>query len=168
MTVNLFGLQEGLGPLLGSVSLAGGHGVTIAWAPTFAKQVGIKNALEIGVAASTFGLLVASLIGGPIANCLIRKNYLNFDHKKEIYNENRNGEENTNQTALNNQLPSKFDYNSILSSVLAVNICIILGKTCQGFLFKLDIQLPLFVVSIIVGIILSSILSDRKILNDFQ
>ena len=48
-TVNLFGLQKGLGPLLGSVSLAGGHGVTIAWAPIFAKQFGIKNALEIGV-----------------------------------------------------------------------------------------------------------------------
>lgn len=166
-TVNLFGLQEGIGPLLGSVSLAGGHGVTIAWAPTFAKQFGIKNALEIGVAASTFGLLVASLIGGPIASYLIRKNHLNLDHKKEIYNENRNGEENTNKTELNNQLPSKLDYNSILSSVLAVNICIILGKVCQGFLFKLDIQLPLFVVSMIVGIILSSILPDRKIANDF-
>ncbi len=167
LTVNLFGLQKGLGPLLGSVSLAGGHGVTIAWAPIFAKQFSIKNALEIGIAASTFGLIVASLIGGPIANHLIRKNQLNLDHKKETYGANRNGEENTNKLALNNQLPSELDYNSILSSVLAVNVCIILGKICQGFLFKLDIQLPLFVVSMIVGIILSSILPDRKISNDF-
>ncbi len=68
---------------------------------------------------------------------------------------------------MNKQPPSVLDYNSILESVLAVNICIILGKICQGFLFKLDIQLPLFVVSMIVGIILSSILPDRKILNDF-
>ncbi len=75
--VTLFGLQEGFVPLLGSVSLAGGHGVTIAWAPTFAKQLGIKNALEIGIAASTFVLIVASVIGGPIANHLIRKNQLN-------------------------------------------------------------------------------------------
>ncbi len=100
--VNLFGLQEGLGPLLGSVSLAGGHGVTIAWAKTFAKQFCIKNALEIGIAASTFGLIVASLICGLIANHLIRKNQLNLDHKKETHNVNRNVEENTNKTALNN------------------------------------------------------------------
>jgi len=36
--------------LLGSASLIGGHGTTIAWAPLITERFGLANALEIGVA----------------------------------------------------------------------------------------------------------------------
>ena len=59
--------------MAGSVSLTGGLGTTIAWAPTFTEQLGIANAAEIGVAASTIGLIAACIIGGPIAGYLIKR-----------------------------------------------------------------------------------------------
>jgi ESS family glutamate:Na+ symporter len=57
--------------LLGSVSLIGGHGTTIAWAPVIAARFGLPNALEIGIASATLGLVVESLLGGPLAGLLI-------------------------------------------------------------------------------------------------
>ena len=67
----LFGRPLAMGVLAGSVSLLGGHGTAIAWAPTFAAQRGIGNALEIGVLCATMGLVLASLAGGPLARFLV-------------------------------------------------------------------------------------------------
>ena len=68
----MFGLEPIVGLLGGTVSLIGGHGTAIAWAPTFAEEYGVSNAMEIGIASATFGLILASLMGGPIASYLIK------------------------------------------------------------------------------------------------
>ena len=67
------GLPPATGLLVGTVSLIGGHGTTIAWAPKFAAEQGVANAMEIGIAAATFGLILASASGGPIARYLINR-----------------------------------------------------------------------------------------------
>ena len=61
---------------MGSASLIGGHGTTIAWAPIITQRFGIANALEVGIATATLGLVVASLVGGPIAGFLITRHHL--------------------------------------------------------------------------------------------
>lgn len=69
-------LPHGMAPLVGSASLIGGHGTTIAWAPIFTERFGLTNALEIGIASATLGLVIASLAGGPIASFLIGRHQL--------------------------------------------------------------------------------------------
>ena len=61
----LFDLPGAVGMLGGSVSLIGGHGTTIAWSPRIAEDFGISNAMEIGIACATFGLILPSLMSGP-------------------------------------------------------------------------------------------------------
>jgi len=73
------GLYDGL--VGGSVSLSGGHGTAIAWAPTFINEYGVSNAMEIGIACATFGLVLGGVAGGPIANYLIKK----YDLKAFLY-----------------------------------------------------------------------------------
>ena len=68
-----FGMDPKAGLMVGSISLTGGVGTALAWAPTFVETLGISNALEIGVAANTVGLISACVIGGPIALYLIKK-----------------------------------------------------------------------------------------------
>ena len=75
-SVAALGLPKGITPFVGSASLIGGHGTTIAWAPIIAKRFGIANALEVGIATATLGLVVASLVGGPIAGFLIARHRL--------------------------------------------------------------------------------------------
>jgi glutamate:Na+ symporter, ESS family len=75
-SVAALGLPKGITVLLGSASLIGGHGTTIAWAPLIQERFGLSNAMEVGVAAATLGLVVASLVGGPVASFLISRNGL--------------------------------------------------------------------------------------------
>ena len=75
-SVAALGLPKGITPFLGSASLIGGHGTTIAWAPIIAQRFGLANALEVGIAVATLGLVVASLVGGPIAGFLIARHQL--------------------------------------------------------------------------------------------
>lgn len=72
----LFDLSAPVGLLGGSVSLIGGHGTAIAWAPRIAEDYGVASAMEIGIACATFGLILASLMGGPIAKFLINRHRL--------------------------------------------------------------------------------------------
>ncbi len=67
----LVGLEPGHGLLAGTVSLIGGYGTAIAWSPRFTEEMGIPNAAELGIACATFGLILASLMGGPMARFLI-------------------------------------------------------------------------------------------------
>lgn len=73
---SLMGLNPLVGVVGGSVSLLGGHGTTIAWTPTFVNELGISNAGEIGIACATVGLVLSSLMGGPIARSLITRHKL--------------------------------------------------------------------------------------------
>ena len=77
------GLPKGITVLLGSASLIGGHGTTIAWAPVIVARFGLSNAMEIGVAAATIGLVIASLLGGPVAGLLISSQGLSGQFKEE-------------------------------------------------------------------------------------
>jgi|GEM_PF-633369 len=66
--------QEGNGTvnvLLGSVSMTGGHGTAGGFAGIL-EQMGLHGAGTIGMAAATFGLIAGSMVGGPLANRIIR------------------------------------------------------------------------------------------------
>ncbi len=82
---SLLGLEPLLGLMAGSISLIGGVGTTMAWSPTFASM-GLEGAAEVGLAANTLGLISACLVGGPIANYLIKRHKLtpNTDHSLDI------------------------------------------------------------------------------------
>ena len=71
----LFGAHAGYGLFGGSVSLAGGHGTAIAWGQE-AVAAGLENAEVVGIAFATFGLVAGGIIGGPIAEWLIKKHKL--------------------------------------------------------------------------------------------
>ena len=64
-----------LGVICGSLSQTGGMGTSMGFAETLI-HAGYRPAETMGVSASTFGLIMGSLVGGPIAMRLIRKHNL--------------------------------------------------------------------------------------------
>ena len=62
-----------LGIAAGSVSMTGGHGTAGGFAGIL-EQMGLQGAATIGMAAATFGLIAGSMVGGPLANRIIRTN----------------------------------------------------------------------------------------------
>ena len=61
-----------LGIAAGSVSMTGGHGTAGGFAGIL-EQMGLHGAGTIGMASATFGLIAGSMLGGPLANRIIRK-----------------------------------------------------------------------------------------------
>ena len=138
-----------MGLLGGSVSLIGGHGTAIAWSGRIAEEHGIANALEVGVACATFGLILASLMGGPIAKFLINRHDLHATA----------GEEQT-VGIVRDEAPPGFTYFEFLDTVLAIHICGILGIILNGLIAEAGLQLPLFVTCLFAGILISNLIPD--------
>lgn len=62
-----------VGLLGGSISLIGGHGTAAAYATSFAEHYNLQGALELGMAAATAGLILGSLLAGPVAERVMRR-----------------------------------------------------------------------------------------------
>ncbi|MBP5476615.1 MAG: sodium/glutamate symporter [Paludibacteraceae bacterium] len=61
-----------IGIAAGSVSMTGGHGTADGFAAVL-ESMGLQGADTIGMAAATFGLIAGSMVGGPLADLIIRK-----------------------------------------------------------------------------------------------
>ena len=68
----LLGVDSLLGIAAGSVSMTGGHGTAGGFADVL-ESMGLEGADTIGMAAATFGLIAGSMVGGPLAEFIIRK-----------------------------------------------------------------------------------------------
>jgi glutamate:Na+ symporter, ESS family len=141
-----FGMDPKAGLMVGSISLTGGVGTALAWAPTFVEKLGIANALELGVAANTVGLIAACVIGGPIARFLILRNNLSpaSDGQLDIGVEH------------DQQLAEKVDSYGVLWAWLWLNVAMIIGYYLNEALQAAGLQLPLFVSCLIAGILIGN------------
>ena len=61
-----------IGMAAGSISMAGGHGTAGGFSAVL-ESMGLQGAATISMAAATFGLIAGSVIGGPVAERLIRR-----------------------------------------------------------------------------------------------
>ena len=68
----LMGVDPLIGMAAGSISMTGGHGTAGGFASVL-EGLGLHGAGTIGMAAATFGLISGSMIGGPLAERIIRK-----------------------------------------------------------------------------------------------
>jgi len=143
---SLFDLPSQVGLLGGSVSLIGGHGTAIAWAPRIAEDFGIGNAMEIGIACATFGLILASLMGGPIAKFLISRHKL---EPKKI--------ESPDVGVSEKQRNEGIGHLDFLNAILAIHIAAIVGMFLNEALEEAGLQLPLFVTCLFAGILITNL-----------
>jgi ESS family glutamate:Na+ symporter len=141
----LFGLPSAVGLLGGTVSLIGGHGTAIAWAPRIAAEHGVANAMEIGIACATFGLILASLMGGPIAKFLVGRYGLEPSTKEDL-----------DVGMAENDTATGFGYLDFLDAVLAIHMCVIVGFVLNAGLARLGLDLPAFVPCLFAGILLTN------------
>lgn len=67
----ILGINPLFGMAVGSISMAGGHGTAGGFSAVL-ESMGLNGAGTISMAAATFGLVAGSVIGGPVAERLIR------------------------------------------------------------------------------------------------
>ncbi|MBC1194709.1 sodium/glutamate symporter [Microcystis aeruginosa BLCCF158] len=142
----VMGLDLPIGLIAGSVSLSGGHGTAIAWAPIFRDNYDIVKAAEIGVASATFGLVLGGIIGGPVARWLITRNRLRAN----------NQDQDLTVGIKQSQRNVNIDYNTMLHSILVISLTIGLGIQINYWVTPLGLKLPNFVTCLLAGIILTN------------
>ncbi len=142
-----FGYKPVAGLLVGSISLLGGHGTAIAWAPVFAEQFGMPQALEVGVLAATAGLVLACVAGGPLARYLVRRHGLKGAPAEQPEVGVHYGE----------QPRTAIDYGNFLGAILAIHVSGILGILANQALAAVGVKMPLFVTCLFAAIVLTNL-----------
>ena len=140
----LFGMEPRAGLMVGSISLTGGVGTTLAWAPHFTDVLGIEDAAELGLAANMIGLISACVIGGPIAGWLIRQRPVmpSADAELEV---GRLYDDDSRAT---------LDYHGVLLALFWLNVALMLGHLIGGLIAGAGLKLPAFVGCLLGGIAL--------------
>ena len=144
----LLGLDPSVGLLAASISMTGGHGTAIAWAPVIAETRGVGNAMEIGVLCATAGLVMASLAGGPVGGWLIRRHKLTPTPETSF-----------DVGVQQSELQPQIDYYSFLRAILAIHVAAFFGLLLSAELEHLGIKMPLFLPCLAAGIVLSNVLT---------
>ena len=140
----------GLHPLhgigLGSLSLMGGVGTSGAIAPLY-ESLGAENAVVLSVMCATFGMIFASLLGGPVARLLIKRHGLT-GNKNEI-----------DASALNDENSTPLNPKSLMESVAVIIISAGLGSYIAILAGMVPyIEFPYFCGCMFGGIIIRNIL----------
>ncbi|MHA3976490.1 sodium/glutamate symporter [Halovulum sp. GXIMD14794] len=144
------GMPAQAGVLLGTAGLIGGHGTAIAWGPVVEERFGMAGAADLGIAAATLGLILASLIGGPIARFLIERHGLSATSVADELGPTAAVPE-----------PGKMDgitHVDLMRSILWIHVAIAIGYMIFEALQAAGVLLPLFVPCMLSGILLSNTL----------
>lgn len=144
---SVFGMDARLGLMTGSISLTGGVGTTLAWAPYFSETLGLPRAQELGLAANMIGLIAACSIGGPIASYLMKRHAITPSNDAVLEISTLHGED---------ERPL-IDYNGFLLAVLWLNFALLLGEGLNRLMAFTPINLPDFVGCLVAGIVLRAV-----------
>ena len=141
-TVSAFGLDPKYGLALGSISLVGGHGTAAAYGEVLVKDYGLVGGDVVAIAAATFGLAIAGMLGGPLAKRLIEKNGL------------RSAAGGIEKENIVERIISSHEF---LVGLMLIVICMGLGTLINGVLDMIGIALPTYLGALIMAIIVRNI-----------
>ncbi|ENU1226858.1 sodium/glutamate symporter [Providencia rettgeri] len=137
--------------MAGQASMQGGHGMAASLAPLI-ESFGYDQALNVGLAASTFGLIAGSILGGPVGNWLIQRNKLKIetDHVdlENLAESNNTEDKVTAQKCIIT--------GAVILSILAIGM-----PTAKWISTATGFTIPGHIFSLFIGVIFHSI-NERK------
>ena len=151
----VFGLNPLIGLSTGSVPMTGGHGTSGAFAPLF-EEAGAIGATTVAMASATFGLIMGSMIGGPIAKRLIEKNSLT-SNDKNLEMTSTAAKEETKKL-----VPQNF-----MSATVQIILAMGIGTVISAVLEKTGMTFPSYIGAMFAAAIMRNI-SDSTSLFDVR
>jgi len=146
----LMGESPLLGLVCGSLTLMGGVGTALGFAPELEKA-GLPGAAVVSVAAATFGLVAGGLLGGPLGGWLIQRHKLKPEVAVEVHLE-------AGETGASGILS---DFRALLGyrkqfwlHLLLLLVCIKAGVWVSYFILKSGIIFPVYMGAMIFGLVI--------------
>lgn len=158
----LMGTDPLIGITAGSVSMVGGHGTAGGFAQVL-ESMGLHGAGTIGMAAATFGLIAGSMLGGPLAEKIIRAKLTQeqVQHQEEDIDPAMAGIE-SDEASPTGRAKRVSTNEQEFQQYAKAAYCIILimgGGTLLNWLFaKSDIMFPTYFGALILAAIVRNIL----------
>ncbi|BAK47065.1 hypothetical protein CXIVA_10980 [Clostridium sp. SY8519] len=142
---NLLHISPLIGMCTGSIPMVGGHGTSGAFGPVL-EDFGVTGATTICTAAATFGLIVGSLIGGPIGNRLINR----YDLLKTAVPED-------DSVLVEDEEKHKRQFNMYAPAVFQLIIAIGIGTIISHFLSKTGMTFPVYIGAMIAAAVIRNV-----------
>lgn len=140
--------------MTGSIPMTGGHGNAAAFAP-LAVEAGAPAAMEVAIAAATFGLISGCILGGPFGNFIIKRHKLEdseLDGKVEL----AEMEDSEGTTGL------AIDKKNVVNAMFLMCIALGIGQILTLVLKKYGIKFPIHVSCMFGGILIRLFYDRRK------
>ena len=152
---NLVGLAAALamdlhpvvGLLGGSITLTGGHGTGAAYATRFGDTMNIAGSMELTMACATAGLVLGSLLGGPLAEYLVTR--YNLSPKVSAAEHQAAAEAASDDDPITSQ--------SVLATLFAIIACLAIGGTLARLMQNTGIILPDFLFCLLLGVTIRNV-----------
>lgn len=149
-----FDLNPIMGLLAGSATLSGGHGTGVAYGKLFGEVNNLQGAMEVSMAAATFGLVLGGILAGPAAHLLISRYKLR-------------GTPDTEEMSVPGEIAPEerrpLSPESFIETVLLIMICVAIGGLLSATIKIPGITLPAFVWCLFVGIVIRNTLSFTRL-----
>lgn len=155
---NSININPLLGLMCGTISMEGGHGSSAAYGATI-ESLGINNAISVGIAASTLGLILAGIIGSPLSKFLIDKYKLKPNLiSNNIFSSNKDS------------FKIKLDIISFLEQLLTILVCISVGKLISNIVYNfVGIIIPDITGCMLISVLFRNINDKVNAINlDFK
>ena len=144
----IIGLEHAYALLCAAISMIGGHGAAAAYGSTF-EGVGYQGATLVGASAATFGLIVAVIIGGPIARRLVEKHNLKPDQTENF---------DTSVMNINVDTGQKLSGLDIMKNVAAILFCMGFGSMVSRWIgVAINMGFPDYVGAMFVAMIVRNL-----------
>ena len=143
----LMGINPLHGVAMGSTSMTGGIGSAVSFGKIM-EGYGAANSTSIGVAAATFGMLIGSLVGGPVASRLIR-----------VHKLKSTGAQTTNKDGNNINL---INQKTLMEAIIIIALASFLGTFINRLLALTPLNFPYYVGCQFGGLVTRNILDLTK------
>jgi ESS family glutamate:Na+ symporter len=140
----LLDLHPVVGLLGGSITLVGGHGTGAAYAGRFGETMNLQGVMELTMACATAGLVIGAVIGGPLAEFLVKRYKLTTPGPAAAAEST--GPDTTAEDAVT--------ASSMLNTLFIILLCLAGGRLLVGLMAGTGFILPDFVFSLLLGVVI--------------
>jgi ESS family glutamate:Na+ symporter len=143
----LLDLHPVVGLLGGSITLTGGHGTGAAYAGRFGETMNLQGATELTMASATAGLVIGAIIGGPLAEHIIRR--------RRLAGPSAEATAHAGGPVAEEVVPATVT--SLIGALLAILVCLAGGQALVRLTAGARFILPDFVWCLLIGLVVRNV-----------
>jgi ESS family glutamate:Na+ symporter len=144
-------LHPVVGLLGGSITLVGGHGTGAAYAGRLGETMNLHGVMELTMACATAGLVIGAVLGGPVAEYLLRRHRLAAAAPPPAPGAETERASESRGDAVTSP--------SLIGTLFVVLLCLAVGKVLAGLMAETRFILPDFVFCLLLGVVIRNLTS---------